>query len=604
MKISCLLSATLLLAVCTAHAADADLDGLPDAWEATYGLSTNSADSSSYGIGDWWDDPDGDGLANHTEHVAGTCPTNAYSVSALTNDYQLPSDMGSYMGADLTDNDHVEDAWEARHTPAASLADWDEDVDWDGDGWGNWEERQAGTSPLDALTYPQPNVVVTLRYDGATHLAGTPKLVLHVYRNILTCAPEAVYVRTLSSTNAFPLTITLGVADLVMGHVRSGQNWVYAFLDLDGSTCSGLGPTWTLGEPAGVGGYNTPYLYAGMGTFAVSVGLADVARSFARLSWASLVPAGDTSQHTIALYHAVGGQLVLTRAITPPRTWLHEGDVVAGSIPYFGLAWGVANGVSAYRWTLDGIDRGVVTNIYTTSSLAAPSWVVPDATTNTIRAARPIFSFTAEDEIAWYKWSITDKSSGGATFATATNMVDMRAPGVAVSFTSSFSAGDLLSSGLTLTNGLYWLFVQTYSPADTSGSTVSAARAFRWDVRPDSTNCGGFGWIQCAVNYPWQTLLAGKHVRVEAFDNPGWSGAPACSRDLSATTGTVTLAGLVPTLYYIRAFVDLDGDRIKDSNEPWGYVRSTRDRVRPFRPLAVPARTVPSAPVSLEIRDP
>lgn len=51
---------------------DADYDGMPDLWEAVYGLSsTNAADSTA--------DPDGDGMSNYEEFIAGTGPTNGSS---------------------------------------------------------------------------------------------------------------------------------------------------------------------------------------------------------------------------------------------------------------------------------------------------------------------------------------------------------------------------------------------------------------------------------------------------------------------------------------------------------------------------------------------
>ncbi|MBN2506653.1 MAG: lamin tail domain-containing protein [Verrucomicrobia bacterium] len=56
--------------------ADADADGLPDAWEAGHGLNTNNALDSM-------DDPDGDGLTNGDEYRAGTHPTNALSCLRL-----------------------------------------------------------------------------------------------------------------------------------------------------------------------------------------------------------------------------------------------------------------------------------------------------------------------------------------------------------------------------------------------------------------------------------------------------------------------------------------------------------------------------------------
>jgi hypothetical protein len=56
---------------------DTDADGLPDRWENLYyGGATNAVPDA---------DSDGDGMTSWEEYVAGTCPTNAASVLAITN---------------------------------------------------------------------------------------------------------------------------------------------------------------------------------------------------------------------------------------------------------------------------------------------------------------------------------------------------------------------------------------------------------------------------------------------------------------------------------------------------------------------------------------
>ena len=62
--------------------ADFDGDGLPDAWEAAYGFNTNTVNNAAL-------DPDGDGLTNRDEYVAGTNPTNALSCLRIEG-FMLP----------------------------------------------------------------------------------------------------------------------------------------------------------------------------------------------------------------------------------------------------------------------------------------------------------------------------------------------------------------------------------------------------------------------------------------------------------------------------------------------------------------------------------
>jgi hypothetical protein len=63
--------------------ADADGDGVGDAWEQQYGFATNN-------VADGTLDFDADGMSNHDEFIAGTNPTNALSLLKLsfpTNNY-------------------------------------------------------------------------------------------------------------------------------------------------------------------------------------------------------------------------------------------------------------------------------------------------------------------------------------------------------------------------------------------------------------------------------------------------------------------------------------------------------------------------------------
>ena len=104
---------------------DADNDGLPDAWEQTYGFNSLVADSAG--------DLDGDGLTNLEEYTAHTNPN-------LSD----------------TDGDGVGDAQEVNlYFSDPNLKDTD------GDGYTDLEEVNAGTSASSSVEYPDWNATLT-----------------------------------------------------------------------------------------------------------------------------------------------------------------------------------------------------------------------------------------------------------------------------------------------------------------------------------------------------------------------------------------------------------------------------------------------------------
>ena len=121
------------------YSLDSDGDGMPDWWEARYGLNLLVNDAAG--------NPDGDDLTNLQEYNAGTNPLVfdfLYVIYAVSNVFPLDTG-GAFTD---TDSDGLPDWWERLYTGSSTAMQPGGDLD--GDGINNFLEFAFGTNPTVA----------------------------------------------------------------------------------------------------------------------------------------------------------------------------------------------------------------------------------------------------------------------------------------------------------------------------------------------------------------------------------------------------------------------------------------------------------------------
>ena len=129
-----------------------------------------------------WGDSDGDGLEDwiETDAYAGTDPN---STNGVPNDYYaIDPATRLFWGELYDDGDGMPTEWELRYA-GLDPQRYDAADDLDDDGWSNYAEFMAGTSPNDSDSFPEPTLDVTFRYTGSVN--GSSVLKVQSYGELL-----------------------------------------------------------------------------------------------------------------------------------------------------------------------------------------------------------------------------------------------------------------------------------------------------------------------------------------------------------------------------------------------------------------------------------
>ena len=369
--------------------------------------------------------------------------------------------------------------------------------------------------------------------------------------------------------------------------------------------------------------------------------LTDKAESFARLSWEGFDRFGYEAGQGMYVTMTYAGNFVFKKFIAWPRTWLHEGDIIAynddtNGGKNFGLA--APNATSSdqtirpvivnlqpecvynVHGTVVAEGAGVVSNwTHSAAVLGAPALYGPIGR-EIVSEARPEFRFSLHPECTEFKFIL--KKGTAETMILQTRVL---APGRhynaqtgkrdLVVWRFPYCVGDRIGSATFDAGETYSWKLVAYSPAYGADNSALVSEEGRFVTASASASNpslvyapGGKGSIDVDVSYPSDMVALGggtTEIRVQAFRSKSFNGIPDASARLSAS-GVCRLTGLENgESYYLRAYIEQDGDAERDNWESWGYYRAGIGDANPFMPIAVQATTFgnASSPYAIVIQD-
>lgn len=683
------------------RSSDADADGLSLVQEYDAGNSPtdpNDADTDGDGIGDFYawkymlkggaadEDYDGDGLSNYAEYLISEVfqfhdldPRNPKTDGVCVDYFRKVGDL--YLGELFTDHDQVSDAWEAQYmTEKSNTGDiwanrrvYDPDKDFDGDGWSNYAEARAGTSPNTPTERPAPVLEATVYCNTAI---GPGPVVFRAwnqrYDSDMTQVPDAIWTVPVNvETAKVGVVYRLAEPDAPgagggsnanftrqsLGYVREGLYKIVAYADRDNNG------DYTPGEPFGFV-RDVDVGWQG-GKFAVE--LTETSPIFGRINIqteendreALYGEYSDTihiqgptnplprrvhvrvdrySVNGVRLGTGIGEINLPDRVLVDKyidcnvRCVFHEGDFLNDG--EFDIDWSHFEDMSAseqiaqlpnpditsvaYRIVVD--NALVVSPATNNLSLACVFTrrfdsaefrqrpVVP-AEGLVCHGARPTFSWSMNGRNTYTAFQLQILSGTTVVYDSGVRHAPCMDPEGRYTWTAPISVGDQMPSGRILSaHGNYTWRVAMYNAKFKPSPYVnafSAAATLRTDVNAvRDVDDNGFNAINACVKYTGPadviadcddlTTVAGK-VRLQAFTTADFSGkvrfkevgstdtkivsVPASQTivtnkaeiaDASHTMANARLIGLPAGTYYIRAYIDTNGNFQKDEWESWG----------------------------------
>lgn len=423
---------------------------------------------------------------------------------------------------------------------------------------------------------------------------------------------------------------TLSTAD--SGHVREGKNTFVAFVDLneDGK--------WSEGEPMGV----VNDVDVGWNGMSLEMDLTETTPVCPRPSLESIGISDSATNVSVYVYRylpdaytqvtTITNRMILSKEISN-RTNLHEGDFLADgnldidwenfptevtgkykitdTTPLTSMTYRVYSqpvNIMKEIAATSGVPYVQFSRIFgRTQAKAEPA--AAEALSAVFYGNRPTFKWTIGGELpetyTAFAIKVTDSASK-VVWNSGKLRLPPRDTDGAFKWTPPLYVGDQTSLGKVFENQANYTWQVSVYNSKFQSDNWSAARSFRMNVfGADEVNIAGKYSISAAVKYYGPGVVDGSvakvagTVRVEAFTTPDFTGTPA-GRTFVTDIGSVTnvgdtvnatIIGLDPGTYYIRAYIDSDGDFARSNWESWGYycarAGGTDGSSALFTPLAV-----------------
>ena len=531
--------------------------------------------------GDAEKDFDGDGLPNFAEYLiseifkeATLDPDNPKTDGVRVDYFRKMGDL--YLGEIFTDHDMIPWEWEQKYFSAANPSVFDPYRDDDLDGWPNFDEFMAGTDPTTPEC-PVPEVRMRVLYNAKS--AFRPPVVVKAWNEVedpgANYMPDAIW----TLTNDFYRSrgwITLPNQDRgtsSLGHLRKGKT---TFIVYAASPEGSYIPGSPLGVVRGVDiGWKNAKFQVTLSTS--STLCPDRMNVFAGLGADELRTRGISVDNSEVIFDKVFKR--------PYRDFVCEQDFFDKSITFnTGDASKTNREIQVQRFT-----EGTWQTVGTTyrrfeGTQHKPNIVFP--TDNYVFSASPTFRWSTANEeehasnpctsYTLFRLQILETDKSTVVYDSGIRSAPAQTADGSFEWTADAFVGDNLNAGM------YTWKVAMYNDKFNSDlwsnvGVFSIVTGMQQDM-DDHNHCS----IDASVKYtgPNVVLTRTPFVLVQAFETADFSGTPiaqaritdiASVRDATDIRKNCTLVGLPFGTFYVRAYIDYNGNRIKDSFESWGF---------------------------------